>query len=221
MPAERTLLSGDPAGTLANEAAELDALIMGSRGHGPLGRILLSSVSAELMRAPACPLFVVPRQNESPSERPIVLCYDGSEPARHAIAEAGRLFGPGPAIVLHAYQSLLAVTPGYPLAGFSGGLEISEDLDRESSARAQTLARRGRRARPRRRPGGDGPDPAHLRPPLEGDRRRRAASATPRWSSWAPAASRACARHCIGSVSNGVIHHSDRPVLVVPPPKES
>ena len=61
VPTERTLLSGDPAGTLANETASLGALVMGSRGHGPLGRILLSSVSAELTRSPVCPLFVVPR----------------------------------------------------------------------------------------------------------------------------------------------------------------
>lgn len=66
VPTHRTLLSGDPAGTLANEAATLDALVMGSRGHGPLGRILLSSVSAELMRAPVCPLFVVPRRDDAP-----------------------------------------------------------------------------------------------------------------------------------------------------------
>ena len=46
VPAERTLLSGDPAGTLGTEAAELDALVIGSRAHGPLGRVLLSSVSA-------------------------------------------------------------------------------------------------------------------------------------------------------------------------------
>jgi len=63
-PVERTLLSGDPAGTLATEAASLEALIMGSHGRGPLGRVLLSSVSAALMHAPACPLFVVPRRGE-------------------------------------------------------------------------------------------------------------------------------------------------------------
>lgn len=64
-PVQRTLLSGDPAGTLATEAASLDALVMGSHGRGPLGRVLLSSVSAALMHAPACPLFVVPRRGES------------------------------------------------------------------------------------------------------------------------------------------------------------
>lgn len=34
--------------------------------------------------------------------RPILLGYDGSGPAKHAIAEAGELFAPAAAVVLHA-----------------------------------------------------------------------------------------------------------------------
>lgn len=58
---ELALLEGDPAAILANEAVELDLLIVGSAGHGPLGHLLLGSVSGELMRTAPCPVMALPR----------------------------------------------------------------------------------------------------------------------------------------------------------------
>jgi nucleotide-binding universal stress UspA family protein len=58
---ERVLRSGDPAAELALEAVELDLLVVGSRGHGPLGETLLGSVSSELVRTAPCPVLVMPR----------------------------------------------------------------------------------------------------------------------------------------------------------------
>ena len=195
VPTERTLLSGDPAGTLANESADLGALVMGSRGHGPLGRILLSSVSAELMRSPVCPLFVVPRQDTHRVSGPLLICFDGSDSARHAVAEAGRLFRNGPAIVLHVYQSLLAFTPGYPLAGFSGGGEVSEDLEKEAGARAQALVDEG--AELARAAGMEAIGHAELTSDPPGRRSSTPrVSATSPPSSWARAGSRAYAPRC-------------------------
>ena len=52
---------GDPAELLAARSKELDLLVVGSRGHGPVHQIVLGSVSSEVMRSSACPVLVVPR----------------------------------------------------------------------------------------------------------------------------------------------------------------
>jgi len=46
---------------LERAGAELDLLVVGSRGYGPVRRVLLGSVSAHLARTSACPLIVTPR----------------------------------------------------------------------------------------------------------------------------------------------------------------
>jgi nucleotide-binding universal stress UspA family protein len=55
------LLSGEPAEAIAHAAEELDLLIVGSRGYGPVRRALLGGVSAKLMRFAPCPVLVLPR----------------------------------------------------------------------------------------------------------------------------------------------------------------
>jgi nucleotide-binding universal stress UspA family protein len=55
------LLNGDPAVELATASADLDLLAVGSRGYGPVRRVLLGSVSRELVRSAACPVVVLPR----------------------------------------------------------------------------------------------------------------------------------------------------------------
>ena len=52
---------GDPAQVLADESGDLDLLVIGSRGYGPLRRTLVGSVSAEVMRKSPCPVMVIPR----------------------------------------------------------------------------------------------------------------------------------------------------------------
>lgn len=60
--AQAAVLSGRAAETLAAEAGKgIDLLIVGSRGYGPLRRVLLGGVSATLMRSSPCPVLVVPR----------------------------------------------------------------------------------------------------------------------------------------------------------------
>ena len=58
---EAVLLEGDPPAELAAQGVELDLLIMGSRGYGPLGTALLGGVSAEVIRTAPCPVLVEPR----------------------------------------------------------------------------------------------------------------------------------------------------------------
>jgi nucleotide-binding universal stress UspA family protein len=52
---------GGAAAILADNAQWVDLLVLGSRGYGPVRRVLLGSVSGELVRGAACPVLVVPR----------------------------------------------------------------------------------------------------------------------------------------------------------------
>lgn len=52
---------GDPAGELVAESADVDVLVMGSRGWGPVRAVLLGSVSDAVLAQSAAPVIVVPR----------------------------------------------------------------------------------------------------------------------------------------------------------------
>jgi nucleotide-binding universal stress UspA family protein len=65
---------GEPSEELASFAAELDLLIVGSRGYGPVGRLFNGSTSNYLARRARCPLLVLPRgvvqKTEAPPKQP-------------------------------------------------------------------------------------------------------------------------------------------------------
>ena len=58
------MVSGDPVETLVAASRELDLLVCGSRGRGPVGEVVLGSVSHALLEAARCPLLVVPRARD-------------------------------------------------------------------------------------------------------------------------------------------------------------
>jgi nucleotide-binding universal stress UspA family protein len=58
---ESVLARGEPAGVLLEQSRQLDVLVAGSRGYGPLGAVLLGSTTRELMHGAACPVIIVPR----------------------------------------------------------------------------------------------------------------------------------------------------------------
>jgi nucleotide-binding universal stress UspA family protein len=69
LPAELRALAiyekGDPAKKLLEQAAEgVDALVLGSRGFGPLLRIVAGSVSVRVIRKAPCPVLIVPRPGQ-------------------------------------------------------------------------------------------------------------------------------------------------------------
>jgi nucleotide-binding universal stress UspA family protein len=63
---EASLLEGDAAPALAEVSADLDLLVVGSRGYGPLRAVLLGSVSTALVRSAQAPLVVIPRSADPP-----------------------------------------------------------------------------------------------------------------------------------------------------------
>lgn len=58
---EANTLAGDPVELIAGATDRLDLLVCGSRGHGPVGEVLLGSVSSEVVEVARCPVLVVPR----------------------------------------------------------------------------------------------------------------------------------------------------------------
>jgi len=68
------LLDGDPAAALIEECGKgVDLLCMGSRGYGPMRRLLLGSVSGQLVKGAPCAVLAVPRGSDraaSDAQRP-------------------------------------------------------------------------------------------------------------------------------------------------------
>ena len=60
IPSEMKMDAGDPAEQVVAEATtgSYDVVVVGSRGHGALGRLLLGSVSTEVVTRAPCPVLV-------------------------------------------------------------------------------------------------------------------------------------------------------------------
>jgi nucleotide-binding universal stress UspA family protein len=62
------LLDGDVAATLIAYSSQVDVLVTGSRGYGPVRRVFAGSVSRALVRPASCPTVVVPRPGHDEAE---------------------------------------------------------------------------------------------------------------------------------------------------------
>jgi nucleotide-binding universal stress UspA family protein len=58
---EGRLMTGDAAGLLAEASLDFDLMVMGSRGHGAVGRIFLGAVSTRVIHHAGCSVLVLPR----------------------------------------------------------------------------------------------------------------------------------------------------------------
>ncbi|HWT91903.1 MAG TPA: universal stress protein, partial [Solirubrobacteraceae bacterium] len=62
LPVETSVLDGHPADRLVAQAdGDGGLIVVGSRGYGPLGAVLVGSVAAEVLREATSPVIVVPR----------------------------------------------------------------------------------------------------------------------------------------------------------------
>ena len=205
--------------TLLRLADEHDAaaIVVGSRQLSPLKGALIGSVAAGVLHHSRRPVLVVP-DVEPPNgpAGPLVVAYDGSEHARRAIAEAGRLMPGRAAIVQTVWTSYAAVASagriGMPAALNAASVEA---IDREIRERAQHTADEGTRLAAA---AGLQPTAALVQANrnvchmlLESARERNAAAIV--------AGSRgrsALAEILLGSVSAGLVQHSPIPVLITP-----
>ena len=74
---------GSAAEELAIYSASVDLLVVGSRGYGPLGRLVHGSTSSKLARSARCPLLVLPRPAAPTTSR-------DAQTERAAVAMSGR-----------------------------------------------------------------------------------------------------------------------------------
>jgi nucleotide-binding universal stress UspA family protein len=61
VPIHLQAIKGEPCRMLIERSSDLDILMLGSRGYGPVRHALLGGVSAQVMREAHCPVLVVPR----------------------------------------------------------------------------------------------------------------------------------------------------------------
>ena len=150
------------------------------------------------------------------AEGPLLLCYDGSEDARNAIESAGKLFPGRHALVVKVWQPTARGGLGFAAASSAstGGLI---ELDRAATEQAGRVADDGARIA---QAAGLDAEPVVVE------------AVGPVWETILETAARRDAATIVmgargltrlrsvllGSVSSAVVHHADRPTLVIPPP---
>ena len=147
----------------------------------------------------------------------IVICYDGSLSAKHAVSVAHATLGHKPAVLLHVWSPPAEfLADAFSTSAASAGLSIVE-LERLALERAQELAEQGYEVA------------RHIGFAVELRLERNYTSV---WRKILDVADEteadlivigtrgqtAVQSALLGSVSNAVVHHSARPVLVVPTP---
>jgi nucleotide-binding universal stress UspA family protein len=129
---EAHLVRGRPADAIVDlgEGMGADLIVVGSRGLGAVGRLLVGSVSEGIVHHAPCPVLVVRGEQGSwPPER-VVVADDGSEPAKMAGGLGvlfARLFGTE-AVLVRSYEN-----PPQPIGGWSAQdrRKLDESLLRE------------------------------------------------------------------------------------------
>lgn len=139
------LLEGRAASEIVRVAHDdVDIVILGARGHGALERMLLGSVSAEVVDRAPCPVLVA---RGRPSSR-VLLGSDGSADAEHAIDFlAGSGLWRGASVRVASVIDLpttwwLGVTPMDAVAADAPSTATQAEATRHGQEVAQTAATR-------------------------------------------------------------------------------
>ena len=152
--------------------------------------------------------------------RPVVVAYDGSEPARNAVRAAAELFVGRPLLVISVWEAGLAMemAPARDPTGLTFGMMPSAEevmaVDRAQHDRAIEVAEEGVRlarelgASATALPVAQELDPAHTIAALAGDHDACAIVVGSRGLG-------GMASRFLGSVSREVLSRAERPVLVV------
>lgn len=192
----------------------VSVVVVGARGRSRLASALLGSVSNGLVHHAPAPVLVVPAAAAHPAAGPVLFANDGSANAARAIDQASALLTARTAVVAHVWHSFEARTPAYVPVVSGAALGMAKELDQIASEEAHGMAHEAATA------AGEAGFEAEVcclqteRPIWSGIldvADEREASAIVVGSRGLTGISAA-----LGSVSYGVIHHSKRPVLLVP-----
>lgn len=146
----------------------------------------------------------------------ILICYDGSDDARTAIARAGELFAGQPATVLTVWQPFVQMIANAPIGyGMVPAFPDSAEIDEASRKRAEELAKEGSEL------GEKAGLRAHAQVVAQESTTARAilGQAEDLEASAVVMGSRGLTgvkSLLLGSVSHAVIQHADRTVVIVP-----
>ena len=113
-----------------SEELSADLLVVGSRGHGRIGRILMGSHSEDIVHRAHLPVLVLRRGAVWPPTR-LVIGDDYSEDAKEAASMAaglGELFGIQEAVLVHAYPPLLEEVSEAGVADYAVRRQAEENL---------------------------------------------------------------------------------------------
>jgi nucleotide-binding universal stress UspA family protein len=200
---------GGPSGVLLEVTETADLVVVGSRGHGGFRGLLLGSVSAQVAAHAMCPVVVV-RSVAPDDAKDVVVGIDATAGSRAALAfafdEASR--HGWAVVVVHAWD-----VPAYDLLILPNGpvpVALTDASDDEVRMSAEILA--GFR--------NDYPDVSvseHLvhGPPVPA---LLTASTSPAMIVVGTRGHGPAMSALLGSVSNGVLHKAQVPVVVVPRP---
>ena len=89
LPVTAAVVEGWPAEALVRESRETERLVLGARGMGELGGVVVSSTSEAVVSHAQCPVAVIRREHGAESSgAPVVVGLDGSSYGRAVMAEA-------------------------------------------------------------------------------------------------------------------------------------
>jgi nucleotide-binding universal stress UspA family protein len=207
---------GRPDAEIARLAEEIGAgfVVVGSRGLGPVARVVMGSVSEAVVHHAQCPVLVLRGTGDSwPPER-IVFGDDGSDAARAAGDLAAALCGRNGArgLVVHAY-------PRLPEMDAEGRGFNPRTVDDELRLAEKALMQRAGELEGSL---GSHPKPRQVVGDAAGCLLEAAREDAPERTLLALGSRGlgAIGRMRLGSVSTKVLHAAEGPVLVCPPPRK-